>query len=316
MPWFWPIGRAEHLALTRVICRALERRPSQSHGLGANQDALGIEPVQDVAEALAFLAGSIGGRDAQAVDEHLVRVDALAPQFVDLAHLDRPAVQVGVEQAQAFGALAFLDRRGAREQQDLVGDLRGADPHLLPVHHVMVALADGARLELERVQAAVGLGHAKARAVLPLDQRRQPAPLLFVAADDHHRMQPEDVHVHCRRAGQAGAGGGDGVHHQRSLADAQAGAAVGLGHGDAEPARLGQRPVEVLRETALTVLAQPVVGVERRAGLLDGVADLLLFRSDVEIHGRFRIDAVERRSSGSRRRAGCRSPAASPGCRW
>ena len=44
----------------------------------------------------------------------------------DLAQLDVLAVEVGVEQTQAFGvALDLIERRGAREDQHLVRDLRG-----------------------------------------------------------------------------------------------------------------------------------------------------------------------------------------------
>ena len=52
------------------------------------------------------------------------------------------AVEVGVEQAQAFGlALDLLERRRAREEQHLVRDLRGRDPDLLAGDDVAVAVA-------------------------------------------------------------------------------------------------------------------------------------------------------------------------------
>jgi hypothetical protein len=41
--------------------------------------------VQDVLEALAFPADAVGTRDDQFIDEHLVRVDALAAHFLDFA---------------------------------------------------------------------------------------------------------------------------------------------------------------------------------------------------------------------------------------
>ena len=275
---------AEHLALVRVLGRACQRCPTQTNGLGGDQDALGVHAVQDVLEALVFFADAVLGGHLQAVDEELVGVDALAAHLLDFAHLDLATVQVGVEQAQAFGALAFFQRLGARQQQNLAGHLRGGDEHLLPMHHIVRALAPGKTLQLEGVQPGVGLGHGKAGLVLASDQRRQHALLLRVAAEHHHRMQAKDVHVHRRRARQAGAGGGDGVHHQRRLGDAQAGAAVGFGHGDAQPAGVGQRAVEVVGKAPLTVLAQPVVGVERRADALDGVLNLLLLGGEGEVH--------------------------------
>jgi hypothetical protein len=59
-----------------------------------------------------------------------------------------------------------------------------------------------------------------------------------IGAEHHGRMQAEDVHVHRRRARQPGAGGGDGVHHERRFGDAQAGAADIPRHRDAQPAGL------------------------------------------------------------------------------
>ena len=57
---------------------------------------------------------------------------ALAAHLRDLAHVDVAAVEVGVEQAQAVGAARdLLERRGAREDQHLVRDLRGRNPDLL-----------------------------------------------------------------------------------------------------------------------------------------------------------------------------------------
>ena len=69
-----------------------------------------------------------------------------APHLLDLVDLDAAAIEVGVEQAEAVGRrLHLFERRGARQQQDLVGDLRGRDPDLLAVDDIAVAVADGAR---------------------------------------------------------------------------------------------------------------------------------------------------------------------------
>ena len=88
---------------------------------------------------------------------------------------------------------------------------------------------------------------------------------------------------------------GDRLHHQRRLGDAEARAAVRLRHGDAEPAGVGERAVEVVGEAALAVLAQPVVGVERRAEPLDRVADAFLLGREGEIHVSLRPDDLVRR---------------------
>ncbi len=71
----------------------------------------------------------------------------------------------------------------------------------------MFSLTHRARLQLERVQSGIWLRHTKTGAVATCDQRGQPALLLLVTAEHHHRVQAEDVHVHSRRAGKAGARG-------------------------------------------------------------------------------------------------------------
>ena len=45
--------------------------------------------MQDVLEAAPFLADEIRGGDLEAVEEELVRIDALAAHLLDLVHLMR-----------------------------------------------------------------------------------------------------------------------------------------------------------------------------------------------------------------------------------
>jgi hypothetical protein len=47
----------------------------------------------------------------------------------------------------------------------------------------------------------------------------------------------------------------DRLQHDRGFRDAEARAAVGLRHGDAEPAGLGKRAVELQREAAVAILS-------------------------------------------------------------
>src|SRR5258708_11784649 len=109
---------AEHDALLGILRGLGEGAAPDADRLGGDQDALGVEPMQQVVEALAFLADAVLERHLQAVDEDLVGVDRLAPHLIDLAHLDLGAVEVGVEQRQSVGrAPAFVLRRGAGDQQ-------------------------------------------------------------------------------------------------------------------------------------------------------------------------------------------------------
>ena len=64
MPWFWPIGRSNTIALAwRSAAARAQRRAAEADRLGREQDALGVHAVQDVVEALAFLADAVLDRD-------------------------------------------------------------------------------------------------------------------------------------------------------------------------------------------------------------------------------------------------------------
>ncbi len=129
----------------------------------------------------------------------------------------------------------------------------------------MVAVPHRPGREPRRVEPGIGLGHGKARLFMAGDQRRQKAPLLLIGAKDDDRVQAEDVHMDRRGARKPGARLGDRLHQHRRLGDAEPAAAIGLGHRHAEPAGLGHRPVELVREAALGVLFQPVIVAEPRA---------------------------------------------------
>jgi hypothetical protein len=132
----------------------------------------------------------------------------------------------------------------------------------------MVAVADSAGLQAERVEAGVRLGDREAGLVAAFDQRRQHAALLLLGAEHHHRVQAEDVHMQRRCPGKPGARCAHRLHHQRGLCDAEAGAAERFGNADAEPAIGDESPVEVLREAAFAIPFEPIIVAEARAELL------------------------------------------------
>ena len=203
----------------------------------------------------------------------------------DLAHLDGAAVEVGVEQGHALRRpRRLLERRRARQDQHLLGDLRGRGPDLAAGDDVAVALLDRARLDVRRVEADIGLGDRKAGLFLAGDQRRQPALLLFLGAEDDDRVQAENVHVHRRGAAEPGARLRHRLHDHRRLGDAEPAAAEFLRHRDAEPAALGHRPVEFVRKAAVGVLLQPVGVVETGAQPRHRIADFDLFGGQGKAH--------------------------------
>ena len=66
-------------------------------------------------------------------------------------------------------------------------------------------------------------------------------------------MRAEQVDVDGRRRRHAATVARHLVHHDHRLGHAEAGAAVFLGHGDAQPAGIGHRAVELVRELAVVV---------------------------------------------------------------
>src|SRR5581483_4649235 len=233
----------------------------------------------------ALLAEAILDGDLEIREEQLVGVDGLAAHLLDLMHRDLVAVEIAVEQAEPVGwAAHLLQRRGARQQQDFFGDLRGRNPDLLAVDDIAVALAHRARFQLRGVQPGVWLRHRKAGALLTFDNTGQHAPALLLGPKYDHRIESKHVHVDRRRPGHAGAGLRDGAHHDRSFDDAEAGAAVFLGNTDAQPAGFRQSLVEVGGETALLVLFEPIGVVEARADFRDVVADRFLTGGERKIH--------------------------------
>ena len=87
------MGRSNTMRSLRVLRGARERRAAEADRFGRDQDALGIEAVQDVVEALALLADAIGRRHRQFLDEQHVRIHRLAAHFLDLAHFDVAPVE-------------------------------------------------------------------------------------------------------------------------------------------------------------------------------------------------------------------------------
>ena len=267
----------EHGALLRIGRRAPQRRAAEPDRFGADQDALRIEAVENIFETAAFLADAVLHRDFQAVDEHLIGIDRLPSHLLDLAHLDEAAVERGEEQRQAIGRPApALDRRAAGQDQHLVGDLRCGDPDFRAGDDITVAAAFGASLQLGGFQAGIRFRHCKARLLLAGDDRRQHAPLLFFAAVNHDRIEPEDVHVHRRGAGKSGARRRDGLHHHRGLGDAEARAAEGFRNADAKPAIPRQRAMKFVRKLTVEIAREPIIIAKARANLLDRRAHRLL----------------------------------------
>src|SRR5438552_18041806 len=90
-------------AFAGVFCCAAQRILTDPDRLDRDQDALGIEAVQNIGKALALLADPVGVRDKEPVDEDGIGIDRLAAHFRNSMHLDLRPLEVGVENRDAVG---------------------------------------------------------------------------------------------------------------------------------------------------------------------------------------------------------------------
>src|SRR5271170_944069 len=148
----------------------------------------------------------------------------------------------------------------------------------------MVAVAHRAGLQPRRIEPGIGFGYRETGLFLAGDQRRQKAALLLVGAEDDNRVQPEDIHVDCRGAAEPGSAFGDRLHQHRRLGDAEPAAAKFLWHRNAEPPRLGHRPMKLVRKAALGILREPIIVAEAGAQPRDRGPDLLLLSRQRKVH--------------------------------
>ena len=165
------------------------------------------------------------------------------------------------EGGKAVGApLRLIARRGAGEQQHQVGMLGATGPHLLAVHHVVVALALGERAQAGGVGATGRLGDAeRLQAQFAGGDLGEVVLLLLLRA-----MPQDGAHdVHLRVACSAVAAlGVDGLKDRSGGGERQAGAAVFLGDQRGEIAGLGEGVDELGGIGAVAVQVAPVLAGE------------------------------------------------------
>ena len=281
---------AKDFAFCGIGGGAVKRFLSNADSFGRHKNPLGVETVQQVSEALAFLADPISDGHGHVVEENLVGVHCMPAHLLDLGNLDVVPIEVGVEETDAIEwPCTFFDRSGAGKEEYLVGFLGRTCPHLLPVDEVLVTVAFGTGLNVRRIQAGAGFGDAEAGARLAANERWQPPFALFRRAEHHNWVGAKDVHVD--RAGGAHRSGrlSDCVHQDGSLTHAEAGPTVLGWHRDTEPAAVGHGLGKLNWKVATAIMGKPIVVVKLPHEASDIGADIFLDGCEAEVHGRLRV---------------------------
>ncbi|MDT5192447.1 MAG: hypothetical protein QOI28_4698 [Mycobacterium sp.] len=225
---------------------ASARHPPDAQCFGCDQHPLRVEPVDDVGEALAFLADPVLNRHPQVVDEQLVGA-GVAAHLRNRADADVCAVGIGEEQRHAVGLLGDLViGRRAGQQQDLLGLECLGDPHLSAVDHVAVTAPFGEGGDAGGVHAGAGLGDTEAHVQVAFDDARQGTRLEFRGAVHDHRLHAEDRQMDRGGRIHRPARAGDFLEQQGGLGDPETMTAVLLGDGHAQPAAADDGVVELL----------------------------------------------------------------------
>ena len=270
-----------------------QRSPAGAERLGGDQDAFGVQAVEQVAEALALLANPVAGLDVQTVVGDLAGGDGVAPELGNGADGHRGILERGDEERQAVGTLcAFPDRGGTGQQQDTLGFQRLGRPDLAPGDPVARPIGDGAGADGGGVQAGVRLGHAERDVQVPGRDAGQVTLLELFGAVPDHRVHAEDRQVNAARPVHARAGGSHLLQHDRGLGDASPATAVRGRDGDADPAALGHRGVELPGERVGLVEFGPVLVGEPGADLTNRLADEPVIRVLGEVHAILRRSVI------------------------
>ena len=155
------MGRSKTTRSLAYYRRQLQCRLTDTDAFEAHDDALGVQPVEEVLEAVAHLAHDLVVTDLEVVDEQLVGVDRRPAQLLDFADRDPLAVQVGEEQRHPVQRLLLVAGRRARQQQDLACVLRVADPDFLTVDDPAAVDLLGLGRDARGVHAGGGFGDAE-----------------------------------------------------------------------------------------------------------------------------------------------------------
>jgi len=149
----------------------------------------------------------------------------------------------------------------------------------------VIALLAGERADRGGVGARIRLGHTEGDVQVAARDARQVLLLHLLRAVLHDRVHAKDRQMHCGRAVHRRPRCGDFLEYERRLGDAAPAAAIDLRNGDADPARLCERTVELPRKAMIGVAARPVLVGEVGADLAHRGTDEHVLFGLLELHG-------------------------------
>ncbi len=204
--------------------------PAHATG-GAEHDAFVVELGGDQPPALVLLADEHLDRDA-----HVAVVGGVDVMRAVAGDDGRPAEAgiLGVHDEDRDAAMPRVGAAGANREPDVVGVVAAGGEDLLPVHHIVVAVAHGRGAQRREVGSGVGLGIADREVHLPREDGGQELPLLFLRPVDL-QGRPDGLQGD---AGQRHVGAHGFVDEDLLLDLTEAAAAEFDGPADSEPAVL------------------------------------------------------------------------------
>src|SRR5437660_348607 len=274
---------AELLPLLRVPGGRVERRLADADGHRARHRPRHVERAHRDLESLALLTEPLLDRHGavREVERHGGRA-ADAHLLLFLADREPRHALLDEEGRDALGALARIDRR---EDRDHVGVIAVGAPLLRPVQDVVVPLAHRRGPQARGVGAGAGLregigGHELAGGELrPIFLPR----LRGTGQKDRDAAEPMRAEVRRR----PGARPAELLGHQRQRETAHVGAAVLLGHPDAEETGVDERPHRLGRIALRLVVLRGVRRDSIPGDLAGEVTDHPMLFGEIEqvVHG-------------------------------
>ena len=285
-------GAIEHHPLVGVLHRPAHRIAADTAADGTDQDALGVEALEQDLETLAHFAEDVLRTQVDIIEEHLILHLGQRHAHRDGMHLDALGLGIHDEQGEAVGlALDLGVGRGAGDHQSVIGLLAVGNIGLAAVEleaAVGLGLGDGAGTD--GVGTGIGLGDREAEADVATAGGGQVLLLLRLGAVHADRPQGHGGADH--QAEQRHALIGQSLHEQFHLEHAQTGAAVLLGHHDAHKAVRGDLLVHGFRKGAPLGVIHPVGAVVGLGQTLAVLVDHGLFLAQFKVHHCLRLAAA------------------------